>query len=104
MLTLAKIIKQQEGEQPAADFIVKHMHKRPSVRGLDQLLDLALSKAESITHDHLLLLKDVTTQLLKNKPVYKCSRCGFTARKLHWQCPSCKQWNTLKPIQGIDGE
>jgi len=104
MLMLAKIIRQHEGEQQAANFIVEQMHQRPSLRGLDYLLDLALSKANSITRDHLLLLKDMTTQLLKNKPSYKCNHCGFTIRKLHWQCPSCKQWNTLKPIQGIDGE
>ena len=104
MLVLAKMIKQQQGEQQAADFIVKQMHKRPSLRGLDYLLDLALSKTDSITREHLLLLKDMTTQLLENKPAYKCRHCGFTARRLHWQCPSCKQWNTLKPVQGIDGE
>jgi lipopolysaccharide biosynthesis regulator YciM len=104
ILVLTEIVKQQEGEQQAADFIVKQMHKRPSLLGLDYLLDLALFNVDSITQDHLLLLKDLTTQLLKNKPAYKCCHCGFTARKLHWQCPSCKQWSTLKPIQGIDGE
>ncbi len=104
MLMLANLIEQQQGEQQAADFIVKQMHKQPSKRGFDHLLDLALSKTEIITHDHLLLLKEIMKQLLKNKPAYKCRQCGFTARRLHWQCPSCKQWNTLKPIQGIDGE
>jgi lipopolysaccharide biosynthesis regulator YciM len=104
VLMLAKIIKAQEGEQEAADFIVRHLHLHPSVRGLDYLLDLVLSDNASIRREHLLLLKDLTTQLLKNKPAYKCRHCGFTARKLHWQCPSCQQWNTLKPIQGIDGE
>jgi lipopolysaccharide biosynthesis regulator YciM len=104
MLKLAKIIKQQEGEVEAADFIVKQLHLHPSARGLDYLLDLVLSFGASISHEHLLLLKDITTQFLKNKPAYKCRYCGFTARKLHWQCPSCHQWNMLKPIQGIDGE
>lgn len=107
MLALAQIIKQQEGEQQAAEFIVKQMHRlhqHSSVYGLDYLLDLALSAVPNVTYEYLLLLKEITTRLLKNKPAYKCSQCGFTARKLHWQCPSCKQWNALKPIQGIDGE
>jgi lipopolysaccharide biosynthesis regulator YciM len=104
MLVMAKILKQQQGDQEAADFIVKQLHRRPSIRGLDHLLDLALMRAGNITYDHLLLLKDMTTQLLRNKPIYKCSHCGFTGKSLHWQCPSCKQWNTIKPIQGIDGE
>lgn len=104
MLVMAKILKQQQGDQEAADFIVKQLHRRPSIRGLDHLLELALMRAGNITYDHLLLLKDMTSQLLRNKPIYKCSHCGFTGKTLHWQCPSCKQWNTIKPIQGIDGE
>ncbi|MDM8559340.1 lipopolysaccharide assembly protein LapB [Candidatus Parabeggiatoa sp. HSG14] len=104
MLVLTEIVKQEEGEQQAVDFIVKEMHKRPSLQGLDHLLDMALFNVDNITRNHLLLLKDLMTQFLKNKPAYKCRHCGFTARKLHWQCPSCKQWSTLKPIQGIDSE
>jgi lipopolysaccharide assembly protein B len=104
MLVLADILRQEIGEQQATDFIVKQLHKRPSIRGLDHLLDLALAHTGSITYEHLLLLKGVTKQLLKNKPIYKCHHCGFTGKTLHWQCPSCKQWNTIKPIHGIEGE
>lgn len=104
VLILAEILLQTENAQQAADFVVKQLHKRPSIRGLDYLIDLALVKRENISHEHLLLIKDMTTELLKNKPIYKCSQCGFTGKSLHWQCPSCKQWNTIRPIQGIDGE
>jgi lipopolysaccharide biosynthesis regulator YciM len=99
MLLQTNLIKQQEGERPAVDFIVKQLHQHPSLRGLDQLLDLVILNPLSITGKHLLLLKDMTTQLLKNKPIYKCHHCGFTGKNLHWQCPSCKQWNTIKPIE-----
>ncbi len=104
MLMLAKIIKHEQGEALAVDFIVKQLHQRPSLRGLDYLLDLALANVGSITREHLLLLKDIITQLLKNKPFYKCQQCGFMGKNLHWQCPSCKQWNTTKPIPELDGE
>jgi len=65
---------------------------------------LAMANVGSITREHLLLLKDMITQLLKNKPFYKCQQCGFMGKNLHWQCPSCKQWNTIKPIPELDGE
>jgi len=48
-------------------------------------------------------LKKVTGDILINKPVYQCTHCGFNGRTLHWQCPSCKHWNTVKPIQGVEG-
>ena len=101
MLMLANLIKQQKNEQQAVDFIVEQIHKHPSLRGLEYLLGLVLSKTDCITREHLLLLKDLTTQLLQDKPAYKCNQCGFTARKLYWQCPSCKQWSTFKSVRGI---
>jgi len=104
LLVLASMLENQKGGLHAADFVVQYLHDRPSIRGLDYLLDLALENSESITREHLLLLKGMTTQLLKDKPIYKCHQCGFTGKSLHWQCPSCKHWNTIKPIQGIDGE
>jgi len=26
---------------------------------------------------------------------YQCSSCGFKAKKLYWQCPSCRDWEVL---------
>ena len=103
ILTLADLIKQAEGEKKAADFLITNLKKSPSIRGIDSLLDLIPSH-EGFEQDFLLLLKDMTTQLLKNKHVYQCNSCGFTVRKLYWQCPSCKLWNSLKPIGGIEAE
>ena len=101
---MTKLIKQEQGEPAAAAFLSQHLLKRSSLKGLDYLLELALAEAQSLTPQHLQLLKTMTSRLLKDKAVYQCRECGFMGKSLHWQCPSCKQWNTLKPIQGIDGE
>lgn len=29
---------------------------------------------------------------------YRCEACGFSSRKLFWQCPGCRGWDTVKPI------
>ncbi len=29
---------------------------------------------------------------------YRCEACGFSSRKLFWQCPGCRDWSTVKPI------
>lgn len=104
LVVLTRLIKQQQGEQAAADFLLQHLLKRSSLKGLDYLLELALSETQSLTPQHLQLLKAMTSRLLKDKAAYQCRECGFMGKSLYWQCPSCKQWNTLKPIQGIDGE
>ncbi len=104
VLALAEIMSHQEGNEQAAEFISGELGKRPSVRGLSRLIDLSLSRAEGTAHANLLILKNITDQLLENKPVYKCHACGFSGKTLHWQCPGCKQWNTVKPIHGVEGE
>jgi lipopolysaccharide biosynthesis regulator YciM len=104
VLALAEIMSHQEGNEQAAEFISGELGKRPSVRGLSRLIDLSLSRAEGTAHANLLILKNITDQLLENKPVYKCHDCGFSGKSLHWQCPGCKQWNTVKPIHGVEGE
>ena len=104
ILTLAEIMGTEKGVETAAEFIAGELGKRPSVRGLSRFIDLSLSRSEGAAHDNLLILKNMTDQLLENKPVYKCHDCGFYGKALHWQCPGCKQWNTIKPIHGVEGE
>jgi predicted ATP-dependent serine protease len=26
---------------------------------------------------------------------FQCSECGYKSSELQWQCPQCKQWDTL---------
>ncbi len=59
---------------------------------------------EGPARDNLLILKGLTDRLLTDKPVYRCHACGFNGKTLHWQCPGCKEWNTVKPIYGVEGE
>ena len=56
--------------------------------------DLEQADARATLHD----LKHITDQLLVRNPSYRCNRCGFGARSHHWQCPSCKEWGTVKPL------
>lgn len=29
---------------------------------------------------------------------FRCDQCGFSSRKLFWQCPGCKSWSSVKPL------
>lgn len=104
MLTLTDLISQRHGEEAASEFITSELRKRPSVKGLERLLDYALARAEGRTRESLITIRELTGKLLAGRPVYKCTHCGFVGKSLHWQCPSCKQWNTIKPIHGVEGE
>jgi lipopolysaccharide biosynthesis regulator YciM len=104
MLALADLRRDRDGAEGAIEFISDQLRRRTSVRGLDRLLELELESADSQKGPYVAILKDLTAELLSDRPVYKCLHCGFPAKLLHWQCPSCKHWNTIKPIQGVEGE
>jgi lipopolysaccharide biosynthesis regulator YciM len=33
----------------------------------------------------------------ENFLTYSCSNCGYSAKNYIWQCPSCNNWETIKP-------
>lgn len=37
-------------------------------------------------------------KIAKRSSRYRCKDCGFSGAKLYWQCPSCKSWDTIRPI------
>ena len=97
VLALTRLVEAEEGVGQARAYLAQQLKDRPSVRGEAALIDLTLvEKADPVAtlHD----LKHITDQLLVRNPSYRCSRCGFGARSHHWQCPSCKEWGTVKPL------
>ena len=43
-------------------------------------------------------LRKAMVKVLERRPAYQCVHCGFTPTLLFWQCPSCKQWTTVAPL------
>ncbi len=103
-LYLTDLIAQSEGEEAAIKFISGELQDRPSVRGVDHLIQYAISKSDGELQNNLATIKELTGKLVDERPIYKCNHCGFDAKNLHWHCPSCKKWNTVKPVHGVHGE
>ena len=97
VLALTRLVETQEGVAAARVYLAQQLKDRPSVRGEAALIDLTLAEDADPTAT-LQDLKHITDQLLVRNPSYRCSRCGFGARSHHWQCPSCKEWGTVKPL------
>lgn len=104
LLMLTELIAEREGENAAIRFISDELENRPTVKGVDKLIEYALERSEGETHEHLRTIKELTGQLIETRPMYKCNNCGFDAKLLHWQCPGCKHWDTVKPVFGVVGE
>lgn len=96
---------QKHGEYTIAlEMITAYLKEHPSVRGLQYLIKLQIQTEGQESLDNLRILNDLTTCMLDNKPIYRCEKCGFEAKKLDWLCPRCRTWNMIKPIQGVEGD
>jgi len=104
VLMLSKYIQTKQGVKAAANFVAEHLHQRSSIYGLRRLIALQKEFSDGDAKFNLQLLQDLTNQLIKDKPIYQCASCGNTGKLLHWQCPGCKHWNTVKPIHGLEGD
>ncbi len=93
-----------DGEHAAAEFMGKQLKARPSIKGLSRLLEVYIQNAEGRAEQNLDLLKQLLDRLIDRQAHYLCQRCGFKGNDLHWLCPSCKSWGSIKAIRGLDGE
>ncbi len=100
----AKLIEKQSGAKEAEVFTIEALRKHPSLIGFDYLLSLKLQASEPEERERLLILQQLTGQLIQSKPKYQCQQCGYHSKQLHWQCPSCKTWDSTRLIQGLEGE
>ncbi|MGR8918064.1 MAG: lipopolysaccharide assembly protein LapB [Gammaproteobacteria bacterium] len=104
VLALADVLCELGREEEARRHLIRELGVRPTVRGIDRLVDHALSGASEQSERDLLLLKQFTVGLIEQNASHICGSCGFRGKTLHWQCPGCKTWNSVKPVQGIAGE
>jgi len=101
-LHLAGLLQASDGPGAAIDFISAQLGLKPSLRLLNALLELRILEAEQ--QEPLQLMKSAIEKVLAESPAYQCHRCGFSGKKLHWLCPSCKSWGSIRPIKGVTGE
>ncbi|MDD9338088.1 MAG: lipopolysaccharide assembly protein LapB [Providencia heimbachae] len=104
-LYLADIIVEKQSHEAAASYINDQIQHHPTMRLFYRLMDYHLQEAEEgRAKESLILLKKMVGEQIRTKPDYRCHKCGFTSRSLYWHCPSCRSWDTIKPIRGLDGQ
>lgn len=101
MLYLADMIAEKEGDAAAVEAVLDHLARHPDLKGLERLIRLNIQRGEQSPRETLEVLLQSVLRLLDLQPGFQCEQCGFTAKKLHWHCPSCKTWGSIKPVQGL---
>lgn len=102
--SLADLIKEQKGEKAAAEYLSKQLARSPGLGLLLRCIELNAKLPKGQSAQFLDSLRPHIQHLLDDKPLYQCSHCGFEAKTLHWQCPSCRHWSTIKRKAGNETE
>jgi lipopolysaccharide biosynthesis regulator YciM len=103
LLSQSTVIRDEQGLEAATRYLAEALTRRPSVKGLDYLIELKLEGGpETESGDE--ILRAVAQKLLARQPSYRCTHCGYAGHSHHWQCPSCKNWSTTRIIRGVLGE
>ncbi len=84
---------------PAArEELLADLRLHPSWVGLHALLNQSWPQLDASMSAVMRGLADSLAVPLEQSPRYRCSQCGYSARMLNWQCPSCQEWNSTQPL------
>ncbi|RME34243.1 MAG: lipopolysaccharide assembly protein LapB [Gammaproteobacteria bacterium] len=70
----------------------------PGLVGAERLVSHLLERDGGRAGEELKEVHELLKTMLERRPAYRCERCGFEGKALHWQCPGCKRWNSMVPL------
>lgn len=104
MVELVETVEQSSGRDDAEVMLLSFVKEKPNLKLFSELMRLRSREEDQSASDAILQLKSLVDAQIASNYRYSCHRCGFQSRLLFWQCPSCRRWDTLKPIRGLDGD
>ena len=90
---LSDLIYEIYGRQAAHEYLASAIIQKPSLEGLKKALELK-DKDQDCSDD---FLPEVLDVMIRKKPDFQCTHCGYSANTLYWLCPSCHTWGGMKP-------
>lgn len=97
VLALTDFIQEDEGEEAAIRFLSGYLHAHPNIEGLVRMVGLSLKTGKNDGWESWQILQQILNKISESRVAYQCVSCGFAAKTMHWQCPSCKSWSSIKP-------
>lgn len=115
-------LAQSQGGEVAWGFAREALQRKPSLLGLDRLLQAQLERSKEdaakatagdvvgenaswISDDDAALVRGVIHRPAQRLGRYACRACGFRAKRFYWQCPGCNAWETYLPkrLEELEG-
>ena len=102
-LALVDLIAKKDGISAAQGKLYQRLTQNPSTFLFHRFIQYQIDTAEQgRAKESLILLHKMVGERIKQGFDYRCTNCGYQTHKLVWCCPSCRQWESIKPIRGIE--
>jgi lipopolysaccharide biosynthesis regulator YciM len=102
-IAYAAILNELTRSKTLGDAIVRFIAGSPV---LSLLIDIDALRSDE-PQERQLALERVSSGLRKlalSTARYRCGNCGYGSQRFIWQCPSCKLWETIRPVQRFELE
>jgi len=83
--------------QDLRDYFGEHLARKPTRQGMLLWLDGGVN--EEGAPPWLQTMRESLKKSLQALPRYTCTSCGLQPSMLFWQCPKCKRWETVVPVE-----
>lgn len=98
LLVLVGALEETRGPEAAFELLRTEVRARPSLLGLDRLLERQLrGMVDDERVKDLSLIRELIAKHTQRLERYRCQSCGFQAKKFYWQCPGCASWDSIVP-------
>jgi len=105
LITYLDYLEKAHSLNKAKEFILLALKRRPTIRGFKHFVKMQMTESEQASStEQLEVIKGLISEYLKLKHRYSCRTCGFNSSTHYWSCPSCHDWEQLKPVRGLEGE
>jgi len=98
------VLERLENPRSARSFFKEQMMLRPSLRGLQHWTRMEMDSSTGANRKQISTIVNMLDRVMENRPSHACRQCNFKGRQLHWQCPGCHSWDSIRPILGVEGE
>jgi len=100
-IAFTRLLHEQQRTDEAIAHLSQYLQQRASWIGFHQLLELTEAGTHGGLTGPLVSLRQLLSRIIERRSTYHCGHCGFSGRYLHWQCPRCRQWNSMVPVHDI---
>ena len=102
-LALADLIAEKDGRVAAQTKVYQQLTRNPSMFLFHRFIQYQIDEAEDGRgKESLTLLHKLVGERIKQSFDYRCVNCGYQSHKLIRCCPSCRQWEKIKPSTGTE--